>query len=110
MAVVNLHDKKDSEKVSERLSEARFNSIDIHELVGVCKGVLADGTINLKEAEFIQQWLQERGDVLKLWPADVLHALLGRVLQDGVLTESEEDALTDLLEEISGEPVSVLFF
>ena len=110
MTVVNLHNENDSKKVSERLSEARFNSIDIHELVGLCKGVLADGTINLKEAEFIRNWLLERGDVLQLWPADELHALLARVLQDGVLTEAEGDALTDLLEEITGEPISVLFY
>jgi hypothetical protein len=110
MTVVDLHSKKESEKVSERLSEARFNSIDIHELVGLCKGVLADGTINLKEAEFIQNWLLERDDVLQIWPADELHALLGRVLQDGVLTDFEGDALTDLLEEITGEPISVLFY
>jgi hypothetical protein len=110
MTVVNLHDKSGGKKVSKRLSEARFNSIDIHELTGLCKGVLADGTINLQEAEFIQHWLQERGDVLRIWPADVLHALLNRVLQDGVLTEAEEDALTELLEEITGEPISVLFY
>ncbi|MBK6739105.1 MAG: hypothetical protein IPG64_15165 [Haliea sp.] len=39
MTVVNPHNENDSKKVSERLSEARFNSIDIHELVGLCKGV-----------------------------------------------------------------------
>lgn len=110
MTVVNLHNENDSKKVSERLSEARFNSIDIHELVGLCKGVLADGTINLKEAEFIHDWLLERGDVLQLWPADELHALLARVLQDAVLTEAEGDALTDLLEEIAGEPIAVVFY
>lgn len=106
MTVVNLHDNNDS----QRLSEARFNSIDIHELVGLCKGVLADGTINVQEAEFIRHWLQEREDVLQLWPADVLHNLLSRVLQDGVLAKSEEDELADLLAEIAGEPISVLFF
>lgn len=106
MTVVNLFDKKES----ERLSEARFNSIDIHELVGLCKGVLADGTITQGEAEFIQGWLLERGDVLKLWPADELHRLLSRVLDDGVLTQAENDELTDLLEEITGEPMSVIFY
>jgi hypothetical protein len=106
MTVINLHEKKDS----PRLSEARFNSMDIHELVGMCKGVLADGTINLKEAEYILQWLNERGDILELWPADVLHALLSRVLKDGVLTAPEESELLDLLEEIAGEPISVIFY
>ena len=109
MTVVNLHNENDSNKVSERLSEARFNSIDIHELVGLCKGVLADGTINLKEAEFIQNWLRDVEPLVTLEP-DELHALLARVLQDGVLTEAEGDALTDLLAEITGEPIAVVFY
>jgi len=97
-------------KMTERLSEARFNSIDIPELIGVCKGVLADGTVNLAEAEFIQHWLDDRSDVLGTWPADVLHRLLGKVLDDDELTEEEVGELTDLLVEITGEPVSVIFY
>jgi hypothetical protein len=97
-------------KMSERLSEARFNSIDIPELIGLCKGVLADGTINLAEAEFVLRWLKDRSDVLQTWPADELHTLLCRVLEDGALSADEEAELIDLLEEITGEPVSVLFY
>ncbi len=97
-------------KMTERLSEARFNSIDIPELIGVCKGVLADGTVNLAEAEFIQHWLDDRSDVLHTWPADVLHRLLGRLLDDNALTDEEIAELTELLVEITGEPVSVIFY
>ena len=104
--LINLHDKK---KTAEP-SETRFNAIDIPELIGLCKGVLADGTINLREAEFIQRWLLDRTDVLTTWPADVLHKLLGKVLEDGALSAGEETELVELLEEISGEPVSVMFY
>jgi hypothetical protein len=95
---------------SERLSKARFNDIDIPELIGLCKGVLADGTVNLTEADFIFQWLKQRPGVLDTWPADVLYALLGKVLADGSLTDDEEVELTELLVDITGEPVSVLFY
>jgi hypothetical protein len=103
--LINLHDKKKPKEPSD----GRFNSIDIPELIGLCKGVLADGTINLEEAKFIQRWLLDRSDVLTTWPADVLHTLLGKVLEDGQLSDSEEAELVELLEEISGEPVSVMF-
>ena len=106
VALTRLHGKK----MSERLAEARFNSIDIPELIGVCKGVLADGTVNLAEAEFIQHWLDDRSDVLDTWPADVLHRLLGRVLDDNALCDEEVRELTELLVEITGEPVSVIFY
>jgi hypothetical protein len=97
-------------KMTERLSRARFDSIDVPELIGLCKGVLADGTINLAEAEYILHWLKDRSDVLATWPADVLHTLLCRVLEDSALSASEEAELVELLEEITGEPVSVLFY
>lgn len=96
--------------MTERLSNARFDSIDIPELIGLCKGVLADGTINLAEAEFIKSWLDNRSDVLDIWPADELNALLERVLADNLLSGSEEAELMELLEEITGEPVSILFY
>lgn len=95
---------------TERLPEARFNDIDIPELIGMCKGVMADGTVSLAEAKYIFQWLQQRPGVLGSWPADVLYQLLGKVLQDGMLSEDEQDELTQLLLEITGEPVSVLFY
>ena len=97
-------------KMTERLSNARFDSIDIPELIGLCRGVLADGTINFAEAEFILQWLNERSSVLETWPADELHKLLCTVLADGTLCEDEEAELKELLEEIIGDPVSVLFY
>lgn len=97
-------------KMSRRLAEARFDSIDIPELIGVCKGVLADGTITLSEAQFIQRWLHDRSSVLELWPANDLDRLLGRVLADGALSEDEEAELIELLQDITGEPVSVLFY
>ncbi len=106
MTVFDLH----GIPTTERLSQARFNSIDIPELIGLCKGVLADGTVNLTEADFILQWLKERQSVLDSWPADELYAVLVKVLHDGVLADDEKNELTELLVEITGEPVSVLFY
>jgi hypothetical protein len=106
VTLIKLHEHK----MSKRLSEARFDSIFIPELIGLCKGVLADGTVRLAEAEFIQRWLRERESILTTWPADVLHSLLRKVLEDGVLCAEEEADLIELLEEITGEPVSVLFY
>lgn len=97
-------------KMTERLSKARFNSIDIPELIGLCRGVLADGTINLAEAKFILQWLNDRSNVLETWPADELHKLLCSALADGALSEEEEIELSELLEEVIGDPVAVLIY
>ena len=106
MALIKFPGKE----MSQRLSAARFDSIDIPELIGLCKGVLADGTINLAEAQFIHSWLENRSDAMEIWPGDELHTLLTRVLEDGKLSEDEEAELVELLEEITGEPASVLFY
>lgn len=96
--------------MSTRLTKARFDSVDIPELIGLCKGILADGTINLAEAKYIQDWLAEHPDVVARWPATELSALLTAALEDGLLSDAEVSALTALLEEITGEPATVLFF
>lgn len=106
MAVIKLP----GNKMTERLSKARFNSIDIPELIGLCRGVLADGTINLAEAKFILQWLNDRTNVLETWPADELHKLLCVALADGTLSEEEALELSELLEEVIGDPVAVLIY
>lgn len=90
--------------------DARFNMVDNPELIGLCRGVMADGTINLAEAEYIQQWLGERRNLLETWPACDLYKLLSKVLKDGVLTGQEEQELSEMLEEVIGDPVSLLLY
>ena len=98
------------QRMSQRLLKARLNSMDISELIGLCKGVLADGSVNLKEADFIFNWLEEYKDVIDIWPADVLYRTLSKVLEDGVLDDEERDELIELLTEITGGPISVMFY
>ena len=102
--------KMPDNNASERAPDARFDSIDIPELVGLCRGVLAVGTLNLAEAEFILRWLIARSDLLENWPADELHRRLCTALADGALSADEKVVLSALIEEIIGDPVAVLFY
>lgn len=95
---------------SGQLEQARRNSVDVAELIGLCKGILADGTINLAEAEFIQDWLDDRADQMDLWPARELHQLIIRVLEDGAMSGDEEAELIALLEDMTGERVTLLIY
>ncbi|MDZ7663111.1 BRCT domain-containing protein [Thiohalophilus sp.] len=86
----------------------RFNrkSIDdrqIDTLIGLSKGVLADGKVDQTEAEFLQNWLAQSRQVTD---NPIILNLLGKVdsmLSDGVLDQEESDELMGLLQKISGE-------
>ena len=65
MKVTRLNIPKDKQKKPE----SPFNIVDHPELIGLCRGVIADGTINLAEAEYIHKWLSERSNLLDTWPA-----------------------------------------
>ena len=97
-------------KEKQKKTESPFNLVDHPELIGLCRGVMADGTINLAEAEYIQQWLGERSNLIDSWPASELYSLLTKVLKDGELSETEEQELRDMLEEVVGDPVSLIFW
>ena len=93
--------------VTERLNRARLESRDISELIGLCKGVLADAVISYQEAFFILQWLEEHRIIVDVWPASILYRSLDNMLEDGVLDSDEEKYLLGLLLEITGVPVRV---
>ncbi len=92
---------------SQQKGGSPFNIVDHPELIGLCRGVIADGAINLAEAKYIHKWLQERSNLLDTWPASELFNLLSKVLQDGMLSEQEERELSEMLEEVVGDPVSL---
>ncbi len=100
---------KDGRTLTERLSNARRQSQHITELIGLCRGVLADGAVNIQEATFILQWLNDRPQILKTWPADYLYRILGEILARGGLANEDESELAGLLAEITGAPVKVIY-
>lgn len=87
----------------------KFNrkSIDdrqIDTLIGISKGLVADGRINQSEAEFLLSWLiQARQNT----DNPVIVNLLSKVnsmLEDGILDPDESAELLGILHKINGEP------
>lgn len=69
----------------------------IDELIGIVKGVIADGEISHSEAEFVLKWLDSNRDVATQWPANVLYPRLEQALSDGFLDSGEEGELLGLM-------------
>ncbi|BBP99114.1 hypothetical protein BSFA1_42430 [Burkholderia sp. SFA1] len=69
----------------------------LDELIGIVKGVLADGSVSQGEAEFLLRWMESNRDVAALWPASVIYPRISAALADGVLDLREEGELLELL-------------
>lgn len=72
-----------------------FRQID--ELIGLIKGVMADGAVHQSEVEFLVKWLEKNKDTLDQWPAVAIFPRLKAALSDGSLDGEEEKEIRDLL-------------
>lgn len=86
----------------------RFYSADrledraVTELIGIAKGLVADGVLNESEASFLVQWLEQNG-VTGIWPFDVINTRVQAMLEDGVIDAEERQELFSLLESLVGD-------
>jgi len=81
---------------------ARIDDRLANELVGIARGVLADGKISQAEAEYLEKWLIANKGVTS---NPVIATLLARVeimLKDGILDASESAELFDALNSFVG--------
>src|SRR5258708_2121395 len=67
------------------------------ELIGIVRGVLADGVLVVEEARFLIDWLNRNEPVRRSFFGKKLYDALYRALADGVLDADEEDVLVGLL-------------
>lgn len=72
------------------------------ELVGICRGVLADGAVSAHEAAFLKDWIERNAQYAASFPFDHLHRRLMEGLTDGVLDADEEADLLDTLVHLVG--------
>lgn len=87
----------------------RFNRNKIHDrqidtLIGLAKGLIADGKIVHSEAEFLNNWLIQSRQASD---HPILANLLEKVsamLKDGILDAKESKELFQLLQKVTGEP------
>lgn len=84
-----------------RQNAIKARSLD--ELVGLCKGVIADGQVCRSEANFLLNWLDANKAVAREFPASVLYPRLIDMLADGILDDAESAELLDMLRLMTGE-------
>lgn len=85
----------------------RFNRNRIHDrqidtLIGLTKGIMADGKVNHAEADFLLGWLAQN----QFTESPVILNLYQKVssmLEDGILDDEESNELLSLLRRLSGD-------
>lgn len=72
---------------------ARLSDRHIDELLGVCKGVIADNFLANEEISYLNGWIESHPDLANAWPCRILAQRLKRVLIDGKIEEEERSSL-----------------
>ncbi|WP_164087195.1 BRCT domain-containing protein [Stenotrophomonas maltophilia] len=79
------------------ITESRRQDRSTNELVGLCRGLLADGHVNQMEAEFLKGWIERNSAFVGDYPFAPIYRLLSEILSDGVIDADESADLHDTL-------------
>lgn len=75
----------------------------IDELVGLCKGMIADRNLSEEEIGFLTSWLQANQQAIDVWPASAIASRINQITSDKIITAEEREDLLTLLQEIVGQ-------
>lgn len=73
----------------------------IAELVGIIRGVVADGRVSSEEATHLVEWTRNHPGVSERWPADMLARRLEEIFRDGRVDTREKRLLEAILGQLA---------
>jgi hypothetical protein len=80
----------------------RLQDKAIDQLYGICTGILADGEVSPKEAEFFREWIRRYAGERPVWPLTEILVRIERIFADGVCDKEECEELRSVMESICG--------
>ncbi|MCE5270803.1 BRCT domain-containing protein [bacterium] len=93
----------DQNQPPAQINAARVGDRTADELLGICKGLMADGVINQQEALYLKTWLTSNREYTDSWVVRRIDSRVSQMLEDGKLDSSESKELFRLLGQITGE-------
>jgi NAD-dependent DNA ligase len=84
-----------------RVGRDRIAHRQIDELIGIARGLIADGAINQAEVEFLQKWLAANAVISDQPIIRVLYRRVTEALADGMVDDEEKAELLDTLSRFS---------
>lgn len=86
--------------------QARIERRAADELIGMSAGLIADGTVNQQEAEFLKAWIETNLPHLDDPVVNLVYRRLANMLSDGILQPEESRELLELLHKFTGPTLS----
>ncbi len=80
----------------------------VHELLGLTKGIIADGRVTAEEANTLRAWMIANPEAAAAWPGRVLADRITRIYSDGRADEAEREDLRSLLQDLVGGNTEVI--
>ncbi|MFO0820737.1 MAG: hypothetical protein U1A77_22505 [Pirellulales bacterium] len=87
-------------RISQYTRQYREVSFDLRQLLGLVRGVAANGVIHEGEVAGLRKWLANHAEVADRWPCSELATLLDTVTQDGRIEPGEQQQLLSFLQTI----------
>jgi NAD-dependent DNA ligase len=103
--IYRLTTPKDAHGQPIRLFKAREENNAakaVDQLTGICAGILADGIVAPKEAEFFAAWVQKHASLEPVWPFTDVLKRVEQIFADGRVTEEECEELRGVMEALCG--------
>ena len=89
------------DRLLNQLGGDRIAARQVDELIGLARGLAADGDLNQAEVEFLQKWLAANEAISHQPLIRTLYQRINDVLADGVLDDEEKGVLLETLNSFS---------
>lgn len=93
----------DGQPLNRLYGRKRMNDRAIDELIGMARGIVADSTVNQKEAVFLSSWMEGNVAFCEDRIVNQLYRRIHEMLVDGILDSNEQIELLGILREYTGE-------
>jgi len=97
------------QKIAVDIRSEHIKDRNIDELIGLAKGVLADGVVAQGEVEYMISWIESHFNKQSIneYPLNIIYERLLNVMKDGVLDDDEAEEIKELLTMFTGgKPIS----
>ncbi len=78
-------------------------------MLGLVRGVIADGAVSEDEARNLARWTRENADIATRWPANLLARRLEQIFRDGRLDARERRYMASVLGQLTENPTGLGF-